>query len=257
MDHYLPGILANQALAVAAHILETRFAGAHFAFVAGSIMRGQGTVGSDIDMVVIYPQLERAWRESLVEEGFPVEAFVHDPATLDVFLGRDVENGRPVLINMVAEGRVVGAQIEGAAALRARAAGLLKAGPLPLEGERLDLLLYQVSDLAEDLRGRRNGEEVLAIAVTLYPRLVDLMLWGRGQWSGAGKWLPRRLRAVDAALADQFSSAMARAAAGDGAAMLALCERALAARGGALFAGFRRESDVAGLGARFVGNLQS
>jgi hypothetical protein len=51
--------------------------------------------------------------------------------------------------------------------------------------------------------------------------------------------------------------ALIEGAAGDGAAMLALCERALAARGGALFAGFRRESDVAGLGARFVGNLQS
>ncbi len=249
MDQYHPDILANQALAVAAHALETRFAGAHFAFVAGSIMRGQGTIGSDIDMVVIYPRLERAWRESFVEEGFPVEAFVQDPATLDVFLGRDVENGRPVMINMVVEGRIVGAHVKGAAALRARAASLLKAGPAPLNGERLEFLLYQVSDLADDLRGYRDREEMLAIAVTLYPKLIDLMLWGRGHWSGAGKWLPRRLRAVDAALADQLAAAMATAAAGDGAALLALCERELATRGGAVFAGFRRVSDVAGLGA--------
>lgn len=249
MDQYRPGILANQALATAAHVLETRFAGAHFAFVAGSIMRGQGTVGSDIDMVVIYPRLERAWRESFMEEGFPVETFVHDPATLDVFLGRDVENGRPIMINMVAEGRVVGAQVKGAVALRAKASRLLKAGPAPLDGERGELLLYQVSDLADDLRGRRDREEVLAIAVTLYPKLIDLMLWGRGHWSGAGKWLPRRLRTVDAALADQLSAAMVDAAAGDGAAMRALCERELAARGGAVFAGFRRVSDVTGLGA--------
>lgn len=248
MDQYRPGILANQALATAAHVLETRFAGALFAFAAGSIMRGQGTVGSDIDMVVIYPRLERAWRQSFTEEGFPVETFVHDPATLDVFLSRDVENGRPVMINMVAEGRVVGAQVKGAAALRAKAVKLLKAGPAPLVGDRLELLRYQVSDLAEDLRGHRDGEAVLAIAVTLYPKLIDLMLWGRGHWSGAGKWLPRRLRAVDAALADQLATAMADAAAGDGAALLALCERELAARGGALFAGFRRVSDVAGLG---------
>lgn len=249
MDQYRPDILANQALAVAAHALETRFDGAHFAFVAGSIMRGQGTVGSDIDLVVIYPRLERAWRESLVEEGFPIEAFVHDPTTLEVFLRRDVENGRPILINMVAEGRIVGAQVEGAAALRTRAARLLKAGPAPLGGERLDLLLYLVSDLAEDLRGQRDREEVLAIAITLYPKLIDLILWGRGHWSGAGKWLPRRLRAVDAALADQLSAAMAEAALGHGVAVLALCERELATNGGPVFAGFRSASDVAGLAA--------
>ena len=61
-----------------------------------------------------------------------------------------------------------------------------------------------------------------AIAVTLYPKLIDLMLWGRGQWSGAGKWLPRRLRSADAALADQLATAMTLAAGGDGAALLAL-----------------------------------
>ena len=247
MDQYRADLVANHALMVAAQVLETRFAGADFAFVAGSIMRRQGTVGSDIDMVVVYPRLERAWRESLVEDGFPIEAFVHDPATLEVFLGRDAENGGPVMVNMVTEGRIVGPRVEGVAALRARAKSLLKAGPAPLEGERLEFLLYQVSDLADDLRGRRDREEVLAIAVALYPRLIDLILLGRGLWSGAGKWLPRRLRAADAALADQLSQAMIDAAAGDGAALLALCERVLAGRGGPVFAGFRRLSDVVGL----------
>ena len=247
MDQYRADLVANHALMVAAQVLETRFAGADFAFVAGSIMRRQGTVGSDIDMVVLYPRLEWAWRESLVEDGFPIEAFVHDPTTLEVFLGRDAENGRAIMVNMVAEGRIVGSRVEGAAALRARARGLLKAGPAPLDGERLEFMLYLLSDLADDLRGRRDREEVLAIAVTLYPKLIDLILLGRGLWSGAGKWLPRRLRAADAALADQLSLAMADAVAGDGAAMLALCERTLAENGGPVFAGFRRVSDVAGL----------
>lgn len=247
MDQYRPGYIANHALAVAAHAVEARFAGALFAFVAGSIMRGQGTVGSDIDMVVIYPRLERAWRESFMEDGFPVEAFVHDPATLEEFLGRDVESGRPVMINMVAEGRIVGSRVETAPVLRARAVALLKAGPAPLAGERLEMLLYQVSDLVDDLRGQRSRGEVLAIAVTLYPKLIDLVLLAQGCWTGAGKWLPRRLREVDAAMADRLEGAMADAALGDGGALLALCERELARQGGAVFAGFRRVSDVAGI----------
>lgn len=255
MDHYRSDRMGNHAIAVAAQVMQTRFGGALFAFVAGSIMRGQGTFGSDIDMVVLFPRLQRAWRESFMADGFPIEAFVHDPITLEVFLLRDVESGRPVMINMVAEGRIVGSQVEGASGLKAKAASLLRAGPAPLAGERLETLLYLVSDLADDLRGQRSREEIVAIAATLYPKLIDLWLLGRGRWTGAGKWLPRRLRAVDAAAADQLEGAMAEAAAGDGRTLLTLCERELERHGGAVFAGFRRISDVEGMAGAVDGAL--
>lgn len=241
-----PDLLANQALAVAAELMKTRYPDADFAFAAGSIMRGQGTTGSDIDMVVVYPGLERAWRESFLADGFPVEAFVHDVSTLSVFLERDVVSGRPVMINMVAEGRIVGTQLEAALALRRRASAMLAAGPAPLDGERLQTLRYLVSDLADDLRGDRRRDEVMAIAVTVYPKLVDLMLLGRGCWTGAGKWMPRRVRAVDSVLAERLEAAMIAAMAGRGDALLMLCSDELDRLGGPVFAGYRLVSDVEG-----------
>ena len=246
MHQNLPDLIANQALAVAAGILETRYPEAGFAFVAGSIMRGQGTTASDIDMVVVYPGLEPGWRESFLAEGFPVEAFVHDPSTLAVYLEREVVSGRPVMINLVAEGRIVGAHMEGALALRAQARAMLVEGPTALDEERLDTIRYQVSDLADDLRGHRSREEVIAIAVAAYPKLVDLMLLGRRCWTGAGKWMPRRLRAVDGALADRLEAAMVLTTQGNGEALLALCADELDRHGGPLFDGYKRVSEVEG-----------
>jgi predicted nucleotidyltransferase len=235
VDRPQPELLPNLAMAAAAAVLETRYPEAASAFVAGSIMRGQGTVGSDVDLVVLYPQLERARRESFLAEGFPFEVFIQDASTLAHYFGKDVAAGRPVLISMVAEGRIVGHDIVGAKRRQAEARALLAAGPSP-EIDRN--LLYQVSDLAEDLRGLRPAEEVRAIAVQLYPRLADLMLVGRRHWSGAGKWVPRRLKALGGELNQAFDAAMSSALAGDGAALLALCQSELDRHGGPFFDGY-------------------
>lgn len=236
MDCPQPDLLPNLAMAVAASALETRFPGAACVFVAGSIMRGQGTTASDIDLVVLFPRLDKAWREAFCSDGFPVEAFVQDPSTLQHYLDQDARQGRPIMISMVAEGRIVGSDIGLARSWQARARAMLAAGP---QGEIDPFLIYQVSELADDLRGLRPGAEVRAIAAHLYPRLIDLMLLGRGQWSGAGKWAPRRLLAADADLARTFESAMDMAQAGESAPLLTLCDAELARHGGPLFDGYR------------------
>lgn len=236
MDRPQPALLPNLAMAVAAAALDTRFSGAACAYVAGSIMRGEGTAGSDIDLVVLYPRLDRAWRESFLSDGFPVEAFVHDPSTLQHYLDEDARLGRPVIISLVAEGRIVGGDVVLARQWQGKARAMLAAGP----GGGVDAdLLYQVADLADDLRGVRPATEVRAIAAQLYQRLADLMLRGRGEWSGAGKWIPRRLRSVGADLLADFEAAMSQAQAGDGAALLALCDAELARHGGSPFDGYR------------------
>ncbi|PDT04545.1 MULTISPECIES: nucleotidyltransferase domain-containing protein [unclassified Rhizobium] len=237
-------ILAEQALAVARRALASRYAGAAFAYVSGSIMRGEGTAFSDIDLVVMFPSLERAWRESFSEEGFPVEAFVHDPETLAHYLHQDAESGCPVMVNMVATGSIVGPDAERARLIQAKAADVLAAGPKPLAGAGYDMLRYHVTDLADDLRGDRPPEEIAAIAALLYPRLADLILLGRGIWTGRGKWAPRLIRKLDARLAAEFDAAFTLAVQGDGSRLLALADSELALHGGRCFDGFRQEAPM-------------
>ncbi|MBB4572489.1 hypothetical protein GGI59_000476 [Rhizobium lentis] len=247
MDELQRDNLAEQVLAAARRCVANRYVGAAFAYATGSLMRGEGTAFSDIDLVVVFPSLERAWRESFTHEGFPVEAFIHDEETLAHYLHADAESGCPIVVNMVAAGRIVGSDIERARLIQAKAAGVLASGPKLLAGASYDMLRYQVTDLADDLRGDRSPEEIAAIAAALYQKLADLILLGRGAWTGRGKWAPRLIRKLDVQLAAEFDAAFRLAAQGDGSQILALADRELALHGGRCFDGFRQEAP---LGAR-------
>lgn len=233
--------IIDRAFAVAKHVVSTRYPGAACAFVAGSIIRGEGTISSDIDLVVVFDRLDTAWRESFVAGGFPVEAFVNDPETLAWFIARDVDNGHPITASMVADGHTIGADTARAEALKSYATRILAEGP-QLTDARRDALRYTVTDLLNDLRGGPSGAEMRAIAATLYQPLADLILLGRGVWSGKGKWIPRLLERQDRDLARRFDEGFRRLAEGESTAVLAFAEEELARHGGALFDGDRRRA---------------
>ncbi|GES49750.1 hypothetical protein Rhsp01_23660 [Rhizobium sp. NBRC 114257] len=221
-------------------VLASRFRGYSFAFVSGSIIRGEGRKGSDIDLVVVFDQLETAWRETFIEGDFPFEAFVHDPETLSWFFESDIVRGYPVIIHMVATGQILGPNPDKGQVWKDYAIGILHNGPPKLEGEKLNALKYQITDLLDDLRGERAAPEVGAIAAQLYQPLADLMLLGRGRWSGRGKWIPRLLREMDRDLADRFDDVFGRASAGEVEALCGLTHSELDRHGGPFFAGDKR-----------------
>ena len=75
--------LVNDLSELVKEIYETRYPQSQLIFFAGSIVRGEGTSASDLDLVVVFDQLPNAYRESFIYKDWPVEAFVHDPQTLD------------------------------------------------------------------------------------------------------------------------------------------------------------------------------
>jgi len=230
------------ALLTARKCLATRLAGASSMFVAGSIMRSEGNDFSDIDLVVVYPTLERAWRESFVLDGFPIEAFVHDPETLAYFVEKDIEGGAPVIVDMVANGVLVGDASGPTSVIQQHAQRVLIEGPRPLAGTSYATMLYFLSDLADDLRAPRPANEIAAIAAQLYPRLIDLMLLGRGRWTGKGKWGPRLLYRLDPELANMAADAFTLSVQGDASTLLSLTDLELARHGGRYVEGYRVEA---------------
>ena len=78
--------MVDEVIDAARIIREDRYAGPTAVFAAGSIVRGEGTPYSDLDLVVVYPDVACAYRESFRVRNLPVEAFVHDPETLKLFL---------------------------------------------------------------------------------------------------------------------------------------------------------------------------
>jgi hypothetical protein len=233
-------LTADEAAALAERVLAERYPKADAGFAAGSIVRGEATAGSDLDLVVLFPALPHARRECFTSEGTPVETFLHDPETLAWAFRDEAQLGRCAMTNMVAESRIVGPRVGVATRLQRGARRRLAQGPPPMTAARRDLLRYHITDRIGDLRDPRPAEELPALGVQLYDPISELILRGAGQWAGNGKWIPRRLRALDPKLAEAFIAAFdALYGRRDPAPLIALAERALAPNGGWLFDGYQ------------------
>ena len=229
---------------VARRVRRERYPDAEATFAAGSIVRGEGTAFSDLDLVVVYRELPSAYRESFRFDGYPVEAFVHDQETIEYFFTEvDRPSGIPSLPQMVVEGVEIPEATEASQALKRRAAAVIGDGPPPLDAAAERRMRYFVSDLLDDVRAPRSAEELTGIGARLYEELADYYLRRRGRWSGKGKAIPRALGQADPALAARYGEAFsALFGNGDPRAVIRLAEEILQDAGGPLFDGFRMDA---------------
>jgi hypothetical protein len=228
---------------VAQDILKTKYPDAELAFVAGSFNRGEETAFSDIDLVVVFSKLEHAWRESFTFDGWPVEAFVHDPETLEYFMvDFDMKSGAASLACMILEGPPVPETHPLVAKLREKAARVLADGPSAWDEEKIDARRYVITDLIEDLRDPRTSAEACAIVAKLHEQLGDFYLRTNRFWSASGKQIPRQISKHDPDLGQRWNEAFVTAYKGDTGALINLTEAVLQPFGGFLFNGYRLDA---------------
>jgi hypothetical protein len=232
-------LTANEATELAAQVLEARYPQAAAGFAAGSFVRGGATAASDLDLVVLFPELPNAFRESFIFQGVPVDAFVHDPETLRAFMQQDVDPGKPSMLTMLTEARLVGPDANAAQALQAEAADIYAKGPPGLDEVEMGRWRYLISSRVEDLEDPRPWPEMVATGAWLHAVLADFILRARGRWAGTGIWVPRELAAfdpaVEAALSAAFEAFFERREVGQ---VIAFTDETLAPFGGRLFDGF-------------------
>jgi len=230
---------------VAKELLTGRFRGAELVFVAGSFLRGEETAFSDIDLVVVYPRLERAYRESFLFNSWPVEAFVHDRETLSHFFNEvDAPSGIPSLPNMVVEGVALPEGHPWSGALKSQADRIIGRGPEKWSVQQLDNARYGITDLLEDLRAPRSRFEGQAVVAQLHEQLGDFWFRAQGRWSASGKQIPRRMAKLNPEFAQSWVDAFGRAFGGEPGQIVTFAEEVLQPYGGVLFDGHRREAPV-------------
>ena len=225
----------------AAALIEARYPECDAAFMAGSIVRGEGTATSDIDLVVITTRPEAPFRESLVFERWPVEAFVHSEESARRYFQMDAKDRRPMLPMMCAEGLILRDRDGAASRIKAEAQALLDAGPAPLTPEERDNYRYALTDQLDDLEGCDRPDELLYIAPELAALAAEFLLAFNGRWVSRGKWIPRSLGRYDPVLAARLTAALeAVYRTGERDQLVAFVDAVLAPAGGRLFAGYHR-----------------
>lgn len=229
-------------LQAANQIRDEKYPKALSVFAAGSLIRGEGTSTSDIDLVVVFDRLEAAYRESFTFAAWPVEAFVHDPTTLAYFF-QDVDrpSGVPTLMTMVAEGVEVPCETEFGGGLKALANTVMEDGPPRWSDADIDASRYVLTNLVDDLHAPRSRQEQCAILIDLYPALATHYFRRRDRWAAKGKTITRALLADDPAFARTFFEAFDTAfVTGDSLPVERLVDEILRQDGGRLFAGYHR-----------------
>jgi hypothetical protein len=215
-------------------LVRQRFPDARAAFLGGGVLSARRTTTSDLDIVVVLDGPPAPYRESLRWRGWPAELFVHDPASIETWFGKDTARRKASLARMITDGAILHDRDGSAGQIRERAGSVLAAGPLPLSRDELDLRRYVLTDLLDDLAGSTDPEETAFICWYVIVATAELALLVAGSWLGGGKWLPRELRATDPALAAGLLAAI-----GDPAGLTTLAEEVLSRAGGRLWEGYR------------------
>jgi predicted nucleotidyltransferase len=224
---------------IAKQFVEERFPQSTFALIAGSAARGTTTKTSDIDIVIIIPDLSRSFRESFFEYGWPIEVFgYNEQSYLDFFRG-DVESRKSPLLRMCVEGTVIKDVNHMEKSIKDLATDLLLRGPRPLSREEQRRERFDLTNLIDDLDGENDFVEQLFIVNELSEKLCNFILVCNGHWQGSGKWIPRLLRQFDERLFHDLFGALEKFySLKDKDGLVRLASRELAKYGGKLFGGY-------------------
>jgi predicted nucleotidyltransferase len=210
------------------------------AWLAGSVVAGDATKTSDLDITVLFEEVE-VHRATLTFRGWLVEVFAHTEASIRQFVTRDVARRRPTLARMISTG-VPLLPGQAGAEIRRECAAVVAAGPTRLSDTEIALARYALTDQLDDLAGGATPPVRDAIAVDVWRGCAELLLACSGRWEGTGKWLIREVLALDEAQgsdhATRLHEGLHAALAGRPETLTQVAEEILDQVGGRISAGF-------------------
>ena len=227
---------------VARQLVAEEFPEARAAWLGGSVVRGNASPTSDLDITVLLDGRPAPMRKSLQYGGWPVELFVHTEKSLAYFSDKDQQRRQPTMMRLVGESVVLLDTDGSGARLQAECLEEVAAGPKPLTTNEVDLLRYTITNLLDDLADA-SGDERTAIVSALWQDAARLLLTGAGHWSGTGKGLLRELVAYDESRGTTHARALMDGIRAEDDGLVMEVDHILAAHGGRLFAGFELAAD--------------
>ncbi|GAA0610242.1 nucleotidyltransferase domain-containing protein [Virgibacillus siamensis] len=176
------------------------------ALLAGSVVRGEATSTSDLDIVIFDDTYRSSYRESLIAYEWQIEVFAHNLKSYQHYFESDYKRARPSLPRMVSEGIILkgGGVID---SIKCEAKELLSKGPEKWSIEIINTKRYFITDTLDDFIGCNNRAEEIFIANTLAELVSEFVLRTNNKWIGASKWIIRSLRDYDVNFAEQFVEA--------------------------------------------------
>ncbi|WP_274307261.1 nucleotidyltransferase domain-containing protein [Solibacillus daqui] len=195
-----------EPLKAARQFVEKYFPNCQAALLAGSVVRGEATTTSDLDIVIFDKEVKNPYRESFIEFEWPIEVFVHNLTSYKHYFAMDYERARSSLQKMLVEGFVV--KDDGIVEqIKKEAQQILENGPQHWSLQTIDAKRYFITDVLDDFIGCTTIHEELFIVNMLAELISEFILRTNDKWVGTSKWVFRLLKAHDEQIALQFFEA--------------------------------------------------
>lgn len=176
--------------------------------VTGTIVRGVPHPASDLDIVVVNPH---PWRQRTqrVFETVPAEIFVNPRFELEREFRRNADEGRPVMLHMIATGIILDDPDGSLADLQRVAREMLAAGPT-CSRQHLTILAYGIATGFEDAVdiAAIDPDRAAALVSEALVSTARLLFLRQGRWRPREKDLFRELDALDPELGDAVRAAL-------------------------------------------------
>lgn len=222
----------------AKQFIDKHFSNCQGALLAGSVVRGEATETSDLDIVIFDKRLTSSYRESIFDFGWAIEVFVHNLTSYKYFIEMDCKAAKPSMPRMISEGIII--RDEGILeSIKKEANEILEKGPEIWSEETVRTKRYFITDALDDFLGSNNRAEEIFIANTLADLVHEFVLRTNRQWIGSSKWIIRALNRYDGNFTLEFVEAFdAFYKTGEINKVLQLVDKVLDPYGGRLFEGF-------------------
>lgn len=196
----------GNAIEAAQQLIAQYFPHCDGALLAGSVVRGEATETSDLDIVVFDHTRMTSYRESIIAFGWAIEVFVHNLTSYKQYFHEDYKRARPSMPRMVSEGIVLkdNGILDG---IKNEAKLLLDKGPEEWTEQTIKIKQYFITDALDDFIGCSNKAEELFIANALAELVSEFVLRTNRQWIGHSKWVVRALLQHDEAFTLHFIQA--------------------------------------------------
>ncbi|SHN17789.1 nucleotidyltransferase domain-containing protein [Gracilibacillus kekensis] len=226
------------SMEAAKQFMNQNFSHSQGALLAGSVVRGEETATSDLDIVIFDKNLTASYRESMIDYGWPIEIFVHNLTSYKYFIEMDCKAGKPSMARMISEGIIL--KDEGIlVAIKKEAKEKLEKGPEKWSDEMITQKRYFITDALDDFIGSTNRAEDIFIANNLAELVHEFVLRTNCQWIGSSKWIVRALKQYDEKFTEKFIVAFnAFYETEEKKTVIQLVDNVLQLYGGRLFEGF-------------------
>ncbi|UOQ48712.1 nucleotidyltransferase domain-containing protein [Gracilibacillus caseinilyticus] len=220
------------------NFIDKHFPECQGAILAGSVVRGEDTETSDLDLVIFDKKLASSYRESMFDFGWPIEIFVHNLTFYKYFMEMDCKSAKPSMPRMISEGIIL--KDEGIIeSIKKEAADMLVKGPEKWTDNIIRTKRYFITDALDDFTGSNNRAEDIFIANTLAQLIHEFILRTNGRWIGSSKWIVRALNDYNENFTERFVDAFdVYYRTGEKGKIVKLVDNVLAPYGGRLFEGF-------------------